>query len=51
MDYCFTTYGCSGLMVYNVWTSWIYGLKRVNMTDKLMELYLDMVIRVDPVDE
>ena len=51
MDYCFTTYGCPGLMVYNVWTSWIYGLKRVNIMDKFVELYLYMVIPAVPGDE
>ena len=29
----FTMYGCHGLMVYNVWISWINGLQRLdNMT-------------------
>ena len=32
MDYLFTTYGCLGFMVYNVWTLWITGYNNIWMT-------------------
>ena len=30
MHYGFTTYGCPGLMVYNIWMSCINGIHRVS---------------------
>ena len=35
-----TMCGLCGLMVYNIWMSWINGLQRVDIMDKFVELHL-----------